>query len=171
MGHTSSVALTKYLKTLQANHMLQATVATAAATVWGHKWQEWQPERYPWRILYMTFKLRAWVLSHFSRVRLFATLWTVAHQAALSMGLPRQEYWCGLPCPPPGSSSWPKDQTHISYVSCTGTRILCYCHRLGNLTSSLITYNYREIIHVNIISYIQNSYFSILQALNISIFS
>ena len=35
MGHTSSVALTKYLKTLQANHMLQATVATAAATVWG----------------------------------------------------------------------------------------------------------------------------------------
>ena len=28
--------------------------------------------------------------------------WTVAHQAPLSMGFPRQEYWSGLPCPPPG---------------------------------------------------------------------
>ena len=27
---------------------------------------------------------------------------TVTHQAPLSMGLSRQEYWCGLPCPPPG---------------------------------------------------------------------
>ena len=37
-----------------------------------------------------------------SRVRLFATQWTVAHQAPLSMGLSRQEYWSGLPYPPPG---------------------------------------------------------------------
>ena len=42
------------------------------------------------------------VLSHFSRVRLCATPWTVAHQAPLSMGFSRQEYWSGLPCPPPG---------------------------------------------------------------------
>ena len=28
--------------------------------------------------------------------------WTVAHQAPLSMGFSRQEYWSGLPCPPPG---------------------------------------------------------------------
>ena len=42
------------------------------------------------------------VLSHFSRVRLFATPWTVAHQTLLSMGFSRQEYWSGLPCPPPG---------------------------------------------------------------------
>ena len=32
----------------------------------------------------------------------FVTLWTVAHQAPLSMGFSRQEYWSGLPCPPPG---------------------------------------------------------------------
>ena len=32
----------------------------------------------------------------------FATLWTVARQAPLSMGFPRQEYWSGLPFPPPG---------------------------------------------------------------------
>ena len=30
------------------------------------------------------------------------TLWTVAHQAPLSMGVSRQEYWSGLPFPPPG---------------------------------------------------------------------
>ena len=30
------------------------------------------------------------------------TQWTVAHQAPRSMGFSRQEYWSGLPCPPPG---------------------------------------------------------------------
>ena len=37
-----------------------------------------------------------------SRVRLFATPRTVAHQVLLSMGFPRQEYWSGLPFPSPG---------------------------------------------------------------------
>ena len=41
-------------------------------------------------------------LSRFSYVRLCATLWTVAHQAPLSIGFSRQEYWSGLPCPPSG---------------------------------------------------------------------
>ena len=41
------------------------------------------------------------MLSLFSRVGLFATLWTVALQAPLSMGFSRQGYWNGLPCPPP----------------------------------------------------------------------
>ena len=40
-----------------------------------------------------------------SRVQLFVTLWTVACQAPLSMGFSRQEYWSGLPCPPPGDLS------------------------------------------------------------------
>ena len=43
----------------------------------------------------------ACVLSCFSRVWLFATLWTVAHQAPLSMGFSKKELWSGLPCPPP----------------------------------------------------------------------
>ena len=34
-----------------------------------------------------------------SHVRLFATTWTVAYQAPLSMGFSRQEYWNGLPFP------------------------------------------------------------------------
>ena len=37
-----------------------------------------------------------------SRVRLFATPWTVAHQAPLSMRFSRQEYWSGSPFPTPG---------------------------------------------------------------------
>ena len=37
-----------------------------------------------------------------SRVRLFATSWTVAYQAPWSMGFSRQEYWSGLPFPSPG---------------------------------------------------------------------
>ena len=36
-----------------------------------------------------------------SHIRLFATPWTVAHQAPLSMGFSRQEYWSGLPFPSP----------------------------------------------------------------------
>ena len=42
------------------------------------------------------------VLSRFSHVQLSVTIWTVAHQAPLSMEFSRQEYWSGLPCPPPG---------------------------------------------------------------------
>ena len=42
------------------------------------------------------------VLGCLSHVRLFATLWTVARQTPLSMWFSRQEYWSGLPCPPPG---------------------------------------------------------------------
>ena len=38
-----------------------------------------------------------------SHVQLFATPWTVALQAPLSMGFSRQEYWSGLPFPPPGN--------------------------------------------------------------------
>ena len=37
------------------------------------------------------------MLSYFSCIPLFATPWTVAQQAPLSMGFPRQEYWSGLP--------------------------------------------------------------------------
>ena len=43
--------------------------------------------------------MHAQLLSH---VRLLATPWTVACQAPASMGLSRQEYWSGLPFPPPG---------------------------------------------------------------------
>ena len=53
-------------------------------------------------------KVRECVLSRFSRVRLFATPWTAAHQAPLSMGFPRQEYWSGLQIPSPGDLPHPE---------------------------------------------------------------
>ena len=51
--------------------------------------------------------VHAFVLSHLSHVQLFATLWTVACQAPLSMGFPRQEYWSGLLFLSPGDLSDP----------------------------------------------------------------
>ena len=42
------------------------------------------------------------VVSPFSHVRLFVTPWIIACQIFLSIGFSQQEYWSGLPCPPPG---------------------------------------------------------------------
>ena len=48
-----------------------------------------------------------------SRVWLFVTLWTVAHQSPLSMGFSRQEYWSGLPFPSPGDlKPWEKETSN-----------------------------------------------------------
>ena len=46
-------------------------------------------------------------VSCFSCIWLFGILWTVAHRAPLSIGFSRQDYWGGLPCPPPGDLSHP----------------------------------------------------------------
>ena len=49
-----------------------------------------------------------------SHVRLCATLWTVAHQAPLSMGFSRKEYWSGMSFPPSGDIPHP-DIEPVSY--------------------------------------------------------
>ena len=41
----------------------------------------------------------------------------VAHQCSLPMGFSRQAYWSGLPCPSPGESSQPRDQTQVSHFA------------------------------------------------------
>ena len=61
------------------------------------------------------------ILNCFSLVWLCATLWTIARQSPLSLGFSRQEYWNGLPCPPPGGSSWPRHQTWVPCVFWIGT--------------------------------------------------
>ena len=56
-------------------------------------------------VLYLRFQIQlvlCAVLSRLSHVWFFTTLWTIACQAALSMGFSRQEYLRRLPCPPPG---------------------------------------------------------------------
>ena len=63
------------------------------------------------------------MLSRFSHVRLFATLWTVACQAPLSMGFCRQEYWSGLPCPSPGNLPYPVIEPRSLIISCTGNQV------------------------------------------------
>ena len=61
------------------------------------------------------------VLSRFSYVQLFVTLWTVIHQATLSMGFPRQEYWSGFACSPPGDLPDPgTEPTSPSFPSLAG---------------------------------------------------
>ena len=61
------------------------------------------------------------VLSCFSRVWLYVTLWTVAHQAPLSIGFSRQEYWSGLPFPPPGNLPNPGiEPTSLASLALTG---------------------------------------------------
>ena len=52
-----------------------------------------------------------------SCVRLFVSLWTVAHQAPLSMGVSRQESWSGLPCPPPGDLPSPGIESVLCLMS------------------------------------------------------
>ena len=56
------------------------------------------------------------MLSCVSRVRLFVTPWTVARQAPPSTGFFRQEYWSGLPFPPPEDLAHPGIK-HTSSVS------------------------------------------------------
>ena len=55
--------------------------------------------------------LRACMLSKLQLCWLFATLWTVASQAALSMGFSRQEHWSGSPCPSPRDLPNPGNET------------------------------------------------------------
>ena len=76
--------------------------------------------------------MHAFMLSHFSRVQLCVTLWTMACQAPLSLGFSRQEYWSGYPCPPPGNL--PKlgiEPMSLASPALAG-RFLIVCH-LGSL--------------------------------------
>ena len=51
--------------------------------------------------MYIYIYLKVCVRAKWLQSQFFVTLWTVAHQAPLSMGFSRQEFWSGLPCPPP----------------------------------------------------------------------
>ena len=70
----------------------------------------------------------------------FATPWTVACQAPLSMRFPRQECWSGLPFPSPGESSQTRDWTHVSCIArrfLTAVQLgkpeLCYACKLSHI--------------------------------------
>ena len=75
--------------------------------------------------------MHAWSLSC---VRLFATLWALSHQAPLSMGFPRQEYWSGLPFPLPGDLPDQGIELNVSFVCWIGRQILYHWATLEALS-------------------------------------
>ena len=92
--------------------------------------------------------MHACMLSCFSHVRLSATVWTASHQAPLSTGFSKQEYWSGLPCPSPIISTiiYYKDNRKYTFVgSISASQLLLlnimYVFRivvkLGKMVSSL----------------------------------
>ena len=79
----------------------------------------------------ITFSLTVCVLDRFSCVCLFVTLWTVVCQAPLPVGFSRQEYWRGLPCPPPGDLPSPGIEPTSLASTCTGRQVLYHwCHHI-----------------------------------------
>ena len=61
-----------------------------------------------------------------SLVWVFAALWTSAHQAVLSMGFFKQEYWSGLPFPPPGVLPTEEPNSHLLHCG-----LILYCWVIG----------------------------------------
>ena len=81
------------------------------------------------------------VVQSLSSVRHSETPWTVAHQAPLSMGFPRQEYWSGLPFPgdlpnpgiKPASHAWQADSSSLSHL---GSLLSPFCRKRTVLSES-----------------------------------
>ena len=94
LGWTGWISLqSKGLSRVFSNTTVQKHQFFRAQLSWftlGYTWYQ-NPER-KWQNLNVLI----------SYVQLFVTPWTVAHQASLSMGFSRQEYWSGLPFPSPG---------------------------------------------------------------------
>ena len=84
-----------------------------------HRWKMIQ--RTPLCLMQHVQKASVWrgnlCSSSISRVRLFATPRTAAHQAPLSMEFSRQGYWSRLPCPPPGDLPQPGTEPQLFHLS------------------------------------------------------
>ena len=86
-----------------------------------------------------------------TRVWLFATPWTIAHQAPLSMEFSMEEYWSGLPFPSPlqsRGSSRSRDWTHIPWVSCIGRQVVLLLSHLGSRSSSFRAAKFRQFLTI-----------------------
>ena len=89
------------------------------------------------------------MLSHFRRVRLFATPWTVARQAPLSMGFASQKYRVGCQA----SSRWSsrsRDWTNFSCFSCIDRRFLDCVRHLGNQLQHVESNSQSESVKVKV---------------------
>ena len=77
-----------------------------------------------------------------SRVLLFAVLWTAALQAPLSLGTLQSRILEWVAMPSSRGSSQPRDQTHSSYISCTGREVLYHQHCLGSPLVVIIDHSF-----------------------------
>ena len=106
-----------------------------------------------------------------SRVWLFATPWTVAHQAPASMGFSRQEYWSGLPFPSPGDHSplnvllklvfyWGSLQLYPSGIlACNFLFLWCLCPAFCNpMDCSLPSLSVHGILQTRILEWVTISF-------------
>ena len=84
--------------------------------------------------------------------------WAVALEAPLLMELPKQEYWNGLPFPPPGGASQPRNRTYICCFSCFGRQII-YHWATWEATSNTLTYVIwkKVVLFCKSLGYIQSS--------------
>ena len=141
-GFNSWVRKTPWRRTWQLIPAWRATVHGAA------KRFGWIPSLFTWH--YHSIVNQLWVLSCFSHVWFFATLWTIASQAPLSMGFSRQEYRSGLPCPlpgdlpdpgiQPGSPTLQADSLPLSHQRSSFTGV--GCHAL--LQSAILQYKIKS---------------------------
>ena len=92
----------------------------------------------------------------------FATPWTIVCQSPLSMGFPRQEYWSGLPWPPPGCLPDPRIQTVSSAWQVDSLPL----SHLGRPCTTITTIHFQNffIFHLETISIKQLTFHSLLPA-------
>ena len=109
------------------------------------------------------------VLSHFSCVQFSATPWTIACQAPPSMGFPRQVLeWASVPSS--RGSCQPRDQTHVSNVSCIGRWVLYHQHHLGSLFYYVIGINYQSVVVMTFLLHIPEIFSGVPQYRKLEIF-
>ena len=106
------------------------------------------------------------VLSDFSHVQLCATLWTVARQAPLSMGILQARILEWVAMPSSRGSSQLRDWTQIPYVSCIGRQVLYHQYHL----QSPLFYTHQEFICQNqVVQQVHVKVYSILKVLGQSL--
>ena len=107
-----------------------------------------------------------WVLSCFSCVQFFVSLWTTAHQAPLSMGFSRQEYWSGLSCPPPGDL--PDSGIKLEYPMSPASQVdsLLLSHQ-GNPSYWLVISKHLNLTPENVTSFLTAFTSSMYSTLNV----
>ena len=159
----------------------------ACLPLWSHLWNSDSPAL-PWEascalILILLLTLCFQYISHLqpqlwhkklfslllSRVWLFVTPWTVAHQAPLAMGFSRQEYWSGLPCPSPGDLSEPGIKMSLLCLLCWQVHSLPLCHlgsHLGLLNARHSILSFILYYLIILLTHVWPSHFSGLECWN-----